>query len=594
MRGRALLGELVLVTWVFGAYEDDPLLMDEEDESYARVVRLFTKKPPEPPQEYDGSMAMRDRYGGEWMCRFPVKRRRDDEDPVKPPKIGVDAYTKWRAESADTHCATAPHRGGQFWGYEICVGKIVRQYQIPPRTKQPPGRHEVLVRYTLGMYRETEEEYASYDDLKGIFPAALFHKDDGVASWPSRRRSALMERYVDGTENRSATAYIACLLAESEVRSFSTASSKMAERARTITRSDAGMYAAKKVRIVAVVEQPEKEYHILVAAPTFLCHTNDFIDATVGRETKVLKGACLRKKLDWWTYEVCVGKTVRQFHASQDDGSILERDRQSGFLIGTFKSEDAVLERNLRDLGGPRWRKGFESRLHYYTAGDVCDLTGTPRSARVSFRCDPESRVATKVPFIVSVVETMTCEYDILVAIPAACHVAENDDLSPVTAANRRYLDCEKVETTSTTTTPSQEEDDPPPLMTADFFDDTDNDHPPVDREDFASDITSSYAPPVKEKKMKAPPKQPPPPPRTRELPPKKPKKKKPESSSSSSSSSERPRFRHPFDAEGEPGPYRRVEDPNDPLAPLDIDDEDVIPRYAVDDGDLDIRDDEL
>mmetsp|Transcript_16681 Transcript_16681/g.50547 ORF Transcript_16681/g.50547 Transcript_16681/m.50547 type:complete len:547 (-) Transcript_16681:574-2214(-) len=444
----------------------DPLGIDEDENAIARVVRMFPKKPGEPElpprQEYEASMPMRDKTGGTWLCRFPVRRPPPPEDRSVPPPESVEAYVRWRNDTWAERCAEAPDDGG-YWKYELCLGKMARQFQrqqapkrqtqrdddVEQQQQQPNGVH------LLGLFDAQQQgeppRFASAEELQRLFGGGAEEEDSRfVASWPPHVRSAIVETYGKGSDGRSATAYVACLLAESEIKP-----AKLTEKARQVMRSDnAKMYDAdeKYVRLAAVVEQPEKHYHLLVAAPTLVCATEDLVGAAIAREVKALDGACLRRKRagEWWTYEVCVGKAVRQFHARSDDGKVDERDRADGFLIGSFASSETLeWEPNLVDLGLPVWRRGFPyTRVHSYDNGDACDLTGTPRSATVRFRCEPESKAvakATKPPFIASVVETLSCEYDIVVSLPAACLVGENDLMTPQAAAKRRLIDCDQV-----------------------------------------------------------------------------------------------------------------------------------------------------
>ena len=583
----------------------DPLAMDEEDEVASRVVRLFGERPPlsmVPAGGYDGSMKIRDHEGGQWVCRFPRKKglARLQDDGSLPPSEALENYEKWRRESTgNATCADAPWKVGHYWAYRLCAGKVAEQIHevtaspaartsqqrrqryndgagLSPSKEEEPEEEASSTRYRLGVFSEEESgrQFASFQELESIFPAAVFAEEDGVATWPSQPRAALVEKYVDGNDGRSFTAYVACLFAESEVRPFGATAPKMAERARQRARFDEDIYSLPhKIRIVSLVEKPEKSYHALVAAPTLLCARADLADAAVNRETKLLRGSCLRRKAqgDWWTYEVCVGSKVSQYHAAaktKGDVTKTKEEEASGFNIGLFSGEEeTLLERNFRSLGGPAWRQGFQTKVQHYTNGHLCDLTKTNRSASVHFRCDPETRASSspnnkKMPSISSIVESMTCEYDILVSLPAVCSLVENDELSPEGLASRRYLDCEKI---------NEEEDDeliclyernedgsclygatlPPagaiynPLTFQQNAPQENNESPDDEDEDDDDDDSASV-------------------------------------------------LQEEEDDEEEPKSlWFSVNDPDDPLAPLDIDDEHILPAY-FDDEELDVRDDEL
>ena len=77
-----------------------------------------------------------------------------------------------------------------------------------------------------------------------------------------------------------------------------------------------------------------------------------------------------------------------------------------------------------------------------FNGGDLCDLTGTPRSARVHYECADENADKQRSALrIVSVTETSTCEYDIVVSSATACELRHGLR----DAATRKNIDCEKA-----------------------------------------------------------------------------------------------------------------------------------------------------
>jgi len=276
---------------------------------------------------------------------------------------------------------------------------------------------------------------------------------DPVISLPSlqaKDAAIISDTYLDGDDGRKLTTYSICALAESEYRLFSTSTSRTAERMRHSARSDSNyIYDFSKIRIATVTEAPEKHYHFLLASLAH-CSSAQILDLVLARETKILRGACLRKKsLGWWNYELCVGVSVRQYRQAMTDterktkthflfgGSddekkkTNEQPKESGFTIGTFRNETAVLVQP--DLSRGRPPPGSllrPERIQVYDQGEICDLTGSPRTATVHFRCDraagngiPKTFFfdSNKPPYITTITESSTCNYDIVVALPAAC-----------------------------------------------------------------------------------------------------------------------------------------------------------------------------
>ncbi|XP_076456317.1 protein OS-9-like isoform X2 [Babylonia areolata] len=119
---------------------------------------------------------------------------------------------------------------------------------------------------------------------------------------------------------------------------------------------------------------------------------------------------CLFKTKDWWTYEVCYGKYIRQYHV--EDGQI----RGNVMYLGHFQSD---FDWNNETLRESRVRSKIASgRYHsqYYTNGSKCDLTGKGRETEVRYLCEEAED-----DYIVRVDEPETCVYVITVHTPRVC-----------------------------------------------------------------------------------------------------------------------------------------------------------------------------
>ena len=88
--------------------------------------------------------------------------------------------------------------------------------------------------------------------------------------------------------------------------------------------------------------------------------------------------SCLLRTKDWWTYEFCYGKHIRQFH--------MEDGKPSGpILILGFFDRDLELEDEKLENGGTS-NKVKRHHSQIFTNGSQCDLTGNPRSTEVRVR----------------------------------------------------------------------------------------------------------------------------------------------------------------------------------------------------------------
>eukprot|EP00741_Cyanophora_paradoxa_P023508 tig00021589_g22710.t1 len=122
-----------------------------------------------------------------------------------------------------------------------------------------------------------------------------------------------------------------------------------------------------------------------------------------------LRSACLYRNEGWWTYEVCHGKHVMQFHQEGEK-------RISEYFLGRFNVEANVAfeqdESNLvRDPTNPYY-------FQLYDNGTMCEPLKTERrSVEVRFECNTMRQVN----FIKSVEEVATCRYVVNVVSPLIC-----------------------------------------------------------------------------------------------------------------------------------------------------------------------------
>lgn len=120
---------------------------------------------------------------------------------------------------------------------------------------------------------------------------------------------------------------------------------------------------------------------------------------------------CFYRAEDWWTYEVCYHKSVRQFHNDPATGSLA-----SEYLLGTYLEEQpADVDTVLTDVSTDS-RKSTMYVREIYSDGGVCDVTGQPRSTEVRYTCAPDVSDG-----ILSIREASTCEYVVTIAARALC-----------------------------------------------------------------------------------------------------------------------------------------------------------------------------
>jgi len=130
--------------------------------------------------------------------------------------------------------------------------------------------------------------------------------------------------------------------------------------------------------------------------------------------------ACLLRTKDWWTYEVCFGRKISQYH--------MENDKPTGAIInlGSYNSE----------------RKNENHKLSYhpewYTNGSRCDLTGSGRETELKFVCNEQALQE----FIGDIFEPKTCEYTIVIHTNKICSIQQ---FKPTTETVPLGISCKPV-----------------------------------------------------------------------------------------------------------------------------------------------------
>lgn len=157
------------------------------------------------------------------------------------------------------------------------------------------------------------------------------------------------------------------------------------------------------------------------------------------------QSSCSYRIESYWTYEVCHGKHVRQYHEEKDTGqkiniqeyflgNMAKKADFSETVLGAEKEEENAPVKSEDQKEVPT--KNVEGQLTPYYP--VVMGNGTPcvlkqnhkRSTSVLYVCHPEAKHE-----ILSIAEVTTCEYEVLVLTPLLCsHPKYRFKSSPVNA----------------------------------------------------------------------------------------------------------------------------------------------------------------
>jgi hypothetical protein len=270
-----------------------------------------------------------------------------------------------------------------FWTYEVCPGARVRQFhkeivpiQTPPSegAYSGPGSPVTTADLLLGEYARAGETVVSRD-------GAL----------------VLTHRYVDGYEGRSAQVVYDCDAGHAAVMKPGGTSGPVYE-------------------LMSITEPSLKQYVLTIAArDTVMCA----LLPSPLRLLAPLNATCIEHVEGWWTYELCLGSRLRQYHRDEA-GAIVQES-----IIGNFDGEYG--QRLEHAVAGTNAALGQR-----YGGGSACDIRkGKPREASVRFECSTGTAGSTSISAgsghrVVSVTwlairESPTCEYTVHLSTPLAC-----------------------------------------------------------------------------------------------------------------------------------------------------------------------------
>uniref|UniRef100_A0A673LR17 Endoplasmic reticulum lectin n=1 Tax=Sinocyclocheilus rhinocerous TaxID=307959 RepID=A0A673LR17_9TELE len=143
------------------------------------------------------------------------------------------------------------------------------------------------------------------------------------------------------------------------------------------------------------------------------------------------QSSCSYRIESYWTYEVCHGKHVRQYHEDKETGQKISIQE---YYLGTMKKGSAGWMFLKLSLCSQVPTKNIEGQLTpYYPVemghGTECSLKqNNPRCTTVLYVCHPEAKHE-----ILTIAEVTTCQYEVVVLTPLLCpHPKYRFKLSPV------------------------------------------------------------------------------------------------------------------------------------------------------------------
>uniref|UniRef100_A0A671Y335 Endoplasmic reticulum lectin n=1 Tax=Sparus aurata TaxID=8175 RepID=A0A671Y335_SPAAU len=131
------------------------------------------------------------------------------------------------------------------------------------------------------------------------------------------------------------------------------------------------------------------------------------------------RSSCSYRIESYWTYEVCHGKHIRQYHEEKETG---QKINVQEYFLGNSAQKSPSTETEEAENVKSVFTKNIEGQLTPYFSFEMGN--GTPcvlkqneaRSTSVLYVCHPEAKHE-----ILSVAEVTTCEYEVVVLTPLLC-----------------------------------------------------------------------------------------------------------------------------------------------------------------------------
>lgn len=130
---------------------------------------------------------------------------------------------------------------------------------------------------------------------------------------------------------------------------------------------------------------------------------------------------CSYRIESYWTYEICHGNYIKQFHEEREGKNMKVQEYSLGSWTQDKTDElKAQLATVVSDETKLKYKKIDTQSLPYFevemTDGTYCDLNNEHRSTKVLYVCYPHRKND-----VYSLKETATCQYEVVILTSALC-----------------------------------------------------------------------------------------------------------------------------------------------------------------------------
>ncbi|CAL8111604.1 unnamed protein product [Orchesella dallaii] len=459
---RLIVG-VVLVVLVFVSLCTSSMLLEAIDDTILHKINWAGPFPEESliePLETPDSLIMRTARNEKYKCILPKAQDGQIEDAA--PYAGPNPLELLSPLFTQSFACT--FKLEQYWMYELCHGRYIRQYHEERDGKKVKRQEYFLGRWTNEEYermRTNLDREMSNPDFKSQIPTK---KIDGV-NMPYLQINMTDGTFCDlNTQPRMTRVLYVCYpLGKHEIYSLEETStceyeivvlspnlcehpdykskdagenlinchslSGAPKMPRALVELEAESFKLKHehllqnleslletkikgdVRPIEILTEETEEEYLKPSKPSL--HDNSFLAGFLSGKN------CLTGGSNWWKFEYCYGKYVLQYHLEDKSGSRTE------ITLGRWNKDKHIeyLEKHPHKKSITMQNK--RTVIQYYSNGDSCDQTGQPRSVEVKLKCvDNPSPSA----IAVYLLEPKTCEYTLGVESSLLCPLLKQSD----------------------------------------------------------------------------------------------------------------------------------------------------------------------
>ncbi|XP_055375557.1 endoplasmic reticulum lectin 1 isoform X2 [Condylostylus longicornis] len=133
------------------------------------------------------------------------------------------------------------------------------------------------------------------------------------------------------------------------------------------------------------------------------------------------KQSCSYRVEAYWTYEICHGYHIKQYHEERDGKQLKSQE----YFLGKWddvKNDELKQKIQIDIESGKKFKTTKIDNINYpyleveMTDGTVCDLNNEPRKTKIRYVCYPHRKVE-----VYSIKETSSCNYEAVVLTTTLC-----------------------------------------------------------------------------------------------------------------------------------------------------------------------------